>query len=161
MNAEIETGIRAFLIAKLAAVEHILDAGPPQLAVTAATVGGVKASLHTNTGTDPLPDSIAYIVIQAKAKHEVGPLYMGACTILVSTPAKVDGFTPAKHDAFSKAVRDAIFAPANQADLSSAVQTAASFTTHGHFFEEQEEGTAEDRWQAKINFKLALHEVAA
>lgn len=159
-NSEIEKGIRAFLIAKLAAEELVLDT-EADLAVTAATIGDVQASIHTHTGTDPLPDSIAYVVIQSKAEHDVGALWTGDIAVLVSSPSKIEGHDDTTHAAIVAAVRAALFAQANQADLSAAVLAAAGFTTHGHFFKKPEDGVGEGRRQTKLEFILGLHEVAA
>lgn len=158
MNSSIEQGLLAFLIAKLSATSQTIDAGPPQTIVTAATVSGKLVSLHCNVGLDTLSEAIARIVVGAEVKHEVGPLHMADITLLVSTPAKFGGYDDAEHRAIVAAVK-ALFVPANEPDLSTAIQAAAGCTTARWFVDGWTDSIASDRWQAKMNMKLGLHEV--
>ena len=150
MTADVEEGLKAYLVTALAAEEQTIGEGDAATTVMACSIADLTVSLHANTGADTLPDFTPLVLIMAgDFPHVVGPLYNGKVDIVVSTPQRVPGITVASHRAIVREI-SGWFNLAHKSEVSEAMVEVASHETTGWFEEAVRANQEGDRWATMI-----------
>ena len=115
----------------------------------------INASVHNGTSNEPIPPDASVVILSVKeCQHVVGPLYNGLLDVIVSTPA-VTQKTVSDHRVLVAEMEEA-FDPDNAPEINAAVQTAASCSINGWFYQGPKDTQQGERWHTVMSYVLGV-----